>query len=132
MVLLVSRSCIGRMAGRINAAIFREHLFVGKGDREVCTETVNDLRLEGIRGDGEVAESLSAQARKIYHRHLDSRTPLFNITGGFKGLIPVITIICMRDNRTMLYLHDSMKGTIRLRFEGGQEDEQYEDVNTPI
>jgi putative CRISPR-associated protein (TIGR02619 family) len=129
VVLVVSRTCVGQMAGRINEALFREHLFTGNGEPEVFTETVDDLRLEGIREEAGEAKSLSDRIREICNDHADKRAPLFNITGGFKGLIPAITVICAEGNRPMLYMHESMKGVVRLQFKDGRIREEYEDFN---
>jgi len=134
VVLVVSRTCIGQMAGRINQALFREHLFEGEGERKVVIETVDDLRLEGIHEEAGEAASLSEQMRRIFDGHAGSqcRTPIFNITGGFKGLIPAITVICREGGRTMLYLHESMDGTVRLRFENGKLQEEYESCHVNV
>jgi putative CRISPR-associated protein (TIGR02619 family) len=129
VVLVVSRTCIGQMAGRINQAIFREFLFTGDSGQEVCIETVDDLRLEGVESEGGEVKSLSGQVRKIYEDHRDRRTPLFNITGGFKGLIPAITVIASTEGRTILYMHDSMSGAVRLRFEIGVVPKEIEDFH---
>ena len=128
VVLVVSRTCAGQMAGRINETIFREFLFQGNEEPEIVTEVINDLRLEGIADDESDATSLTEQVGKIYERHANNqdRTPLFNITGGFKGLIPAVPIVCARAGTPLLYLHENMKGTISLRFDGGQVKEEYE------
>ena len=127
VVLLVSRTCVGQMAGRINGALFREFLFVGDGERSVSTKVIGDLQFEGIVDDGCEGMSLSSQVRKIYADHTtnNGRTPLVNITGGFKGVIPAISVICADAGTTMLYLHDSMKGVVRLRFANGKGDEDF-------
>ena len=119
VVLLASDTVIGQVCGRLNETLFRDYLFrIDKGDK-------SDVVLESIKGlnpttDRKELFQVYPQVRSILDRHIkdDACQALFNITGGFKGLIPPITHLAWtryaRPSTKLLYMHDTMPATVTL------------------
>lgn len=131
VVLLLSNTLVGQVCGRLNAKVFREHLFrVSHGDEtDVLLETIADLH-PGERDPGDRRRTEKAgdfriypQIRTIVEKYLERNThdAFFNITGSFKGIIPPITHLASsaryeRRSR-ILYMHESMTATVTLSFD---------------
>jgi hypothetical protein len=129
-VLMHSRSCIGYMAARINAACFRKYLFDGGagGSSDVELEVINDLFIHGLVSTVGVAESLSEQITKIVQKYMN-RTPdasaIFNITGSYKGVIPPVTDVAsfVYPGSKILYMHESMDSGVVMKYERQRVEE---------
>jgi len=118
-VLLVSDTTIGRVCGSINETLFRDYLFV---TREGHRDDVIVEEIKGLNPSEENPELFKVypQVRAIVDRYTADNEcqPLFNITGGYKGLIPPLTHLAWTRYKErspeVLYMHDSMKATITL------------------
>jgi len=119
VVLLVSDTTLGRLCGSINETLFREYLFV---TREGSRDDVMVEEITGLNPREENPEFFKVyrQVRDIVERYTAGNEcqPLFNITGGYKGLIPPVTHLAWNQYKErspeVLYMHDSMKATITL------------------
>ena len=48
---------------------------------------------------------------------------ILNITGGFKGMIPCLTILARRHSWKMFYLHESLDKPVWIQIRKDEQDE---------
>jgi CRISPR/Cas system-associated protein Csm6 len=135
-VLLNSDTAMGRMCGEINEILFRDYLFAaGKaGKDDVILEEIEGLN---PRERDSKPFSVYPQVRAIVDRYAmgNKSQPLFNITGGYKGLIPPITHLAWtryeKRSPRILYMHDSMRATVTV-LKPAQDGQEMRENNEPV
>jgi len=112
VLLLASHTHEGQMAAEINEELMHCYLF--KPPASISCERVDDLNttnddFSGLFGT--LAQILSRYDKK-------SDNLVFNVTGGFKGLIPPLTWLAEHQfpGAPLFYLHEEMTSAVSIEF----------------
>lgn len=124
IVMLSSATDEGRMAAALNARLLKEHnTLKGLHNADVEHQEVPRLEAEFI----EIVPAIDA----IVQNKLSQSTVatgvepriIFNITGGFKGVIPSIVIAAFRHDAFLYYQHESRGTSYYVEFKDGKPKE---------
>jgi putative CRISPR-associated protein (TIGR02619 family) len=108
--LLASDTAEGEFAAELNLRVMREVL--GRRDVEARRVPGLDVRMEGIF---ETLQQFFAKTLRI-----DDRDAVqFNVTGGYKGTVPMLTLIAERRKWSLFYQHEDYDEAVCLLLDGG-------------
>ncbi len=120
LVLLASNTPEGELAADVNAEVLHARLLGQQCKCDGAVKNCERISVKAVRG----LESMSGFG-KVQEGLLETVTPFkgaqagFNITGGYKGLIPYVTWLTLGvfEGAPLYYQHESMPGLTKLTLE---------------
>ena len=130
IVLLASNTAEGELAAHVNADVLHEMLLGSKCDCAGVLRTCRRVLVEVIRGmepAKHFENLLDGLTEKV--RPYEGAKAAFNVTGGFKGVIPYITWLTFQKFKgaPMYYQHEKMSTFMRIVFSSGANPEPKEE-----
>jgi CRISPR/Cas system-associated protein Csm6 len=137
VLLLTSDTYLGKYAADVTLPVVKSEILAGENkEQRIWPATVPKLNFnpdgEIDTGEGFFAELVESFSDTINQAQTDFNGKcsqggrvIFNVTGGFKGSVPFLTIIADRRKARMVYLFEGTNNLVVINFEKkGAEDDR--------